>query len=405
MHGTMRFVIFALMYSCAFTLASQDHRKRANEYFEAGEQAYNTGQYEDALYKFNLCLSADAGYYEAYTSRAATKERLKDWMGAITDYSIYLEKFPNQREALFSRGLARFQAGQFETAEDDFKQFLITPSSGETQAIFYRQSAFGGGTDQIVSAQGHIHDYVLNYIGLAEYKLKRFHSAIVYYDSAIALNPREADYYVHRGLARQEQDNLDGAEEDYRKALSIDEDHAIARHNLGVLLKKKNDTSAAEEQLTEAIERNPGLSYPYIERAYYRLSNGNLNGALQDYDQAIALNENDVDSWVNRGMVKEKLNDLPGAYIDFTRAIRLNNNYEKAWFCRGNVLIKMNKLKEADEDYSVSLLYYPEYVQAYINRAIVRHRLGRLQDACKDIEKAIALGATGVDNIRKKVCP
>lgn len=400
----MRLIVLGLIYACAFDLAAQDHRKRAIEYFEAGEQAYNTGQYEDALNKFNLCLSADAGYYEAYTSRAATKERLKDWIGAITDYSIYLEKFPNQNEALFSRGLARFQAGQFEMAEEDFKQFLMTPSSGETQAIFYRQSAFGGGTDQIVSAQGQIQDYVLNYIGLAEFKLKHFHSAITYFDSAIAINPREADYYVHRGLARQEQDNLDGAEEDYRKALSINEDHAIARHNLGVLLKKKNDSSAAEEQLTEAIERNPELSYPYLERAYYRLSNGNLSGALQDYDRAIALNETDVDSWVNRGMVKEKLNDLPGAYLDFTRAIRLRNNFEKAWFCRGNVLVKMNKLKEADEDYSVSLLYYPEYLQAYINRAIVRHRLGRLQDACIDIKKATALGATSVDNIRKKVC-
>jgi tetratricopeptide (TPR) repeat protein len=385
-------------------LQAQDPKQRAAEYFEAGEQAYNTGRYEEALSQFNLCISADAGFYEAYTSRAATKERLKDWMGAITDYSIYIEKFPSPKEALFSRGLARYQAGQYERAAEDFKQFLQTPSSGETQAIFYRQSAMGGGTDQIVTAQGQINDYVLNYIGLAEFKMKHFGDAIVYFDSAIAINPREADYYVHRGLTRQEQNDLDGAEMDYRKALSINDDHAIARYNLGVLLKKKNDSSAAEEQLSEAIERNPELSYPYLERAYYRLSSGNLNGALSDYDKAILLNDKDVDSWVNRGLVKEKLDNLTGAYNDFTRAINLKNNYEKAWFCRGNVLSKINKLKEAEEDYSVAILYYPQYTQAYINRAIVRHRLGHLEEACLDIKKAVSLGASGVDNIQMKVC-
>jgi tetratricopeptide (TPR) repeat protein len=387
-----------------FCLAAQTPQKRAIEYFEAGELAYNSGRYEDALGQFNLCLSADAGFYEAYTSRAATKERLKDWAGAIIDYSVYLEKFPNQREALFSRGLARYQAGQYQGASEDFIQFLETPSSEETQAIFYRQSAFGGGTDQIVTAQGNIKDYVLNYIGLAEYKMKNFDNAIHYFDSAISINPREADYYVHRGLVLQDMGDTEGAEQNFRKALTINEDHAIAYHNLGVLLKKNNDDSGAEEQLTRAIERNPELSYPYLERAYYRLEKGNFQDALTDYNKAISLNEKDIDSWVNRGLVKEKLNDLAGAYSDFTRAINMKNNYEKAWLCRGNVLSKMDRLKEADEDYSVALLYYPDYIQAYINRSIVRQRLGRLQEACNDIENAIARGATGVEKIKAKVC-
>ncbi|HEX5171190.1 MAG TPA: tetratricopeptide repeat protein [Cyclobacteriaceae bacterium] len=385
-------------------LCAQDRKKSAVEHFDAGELAYNAGKYDEALNEFNLCLSADAGYYEAYASRAATKERLKDWPGAVTDYSIYIEKFPNQTEAVFSRGLARYQAGQYEAAADDFTEFLQMPTSGETQSIFYRQSVFGGGTDQIVSAQGQIRDYVLNYIGLAQYKIKHLEKAICYFDTAITINPNEADYYAHRGLAKQDQGDLDGAEADYRKAISINDDHVIARYNLGVLLKKKNDDGAAEEQLNEAIERNPDLSYPYLERAYYRLASGNLNGALEDYDKGISLNENDIDSWVNRGLVKEKLNNLPGAYNDFTRAIKIKNDYEKAWFCRGNVLTKMNKLKEAEEDYSIAILYYPEYAQAFTNRAIVRHRLGRLREACTDIEKARTLGATGIDNIRSKVC-
>lgn len=383
---------------------AQDFRKKATDFFEAGELAYNSGRYSEALQLFSQCLAADAGYYEAYTSRAAVKERLQDWMGAVTDYSIYLEKYPDQKETLFCRGLARYQAGQYETAAEDFKLFLRLPSSGETQSVFYRQSPFGDGTDQIITAQGAIKDYIFNYIGLSEYKLKNYDEALAYFDSAIVLNPKEADYYAHRGLVKQDQNNLDGAERDYRKALSINEDHPVANHNLSVLLNKTADVVAAERQLDEAILRNPELPYSYLERAYYRLNHGNLSGALEDYDRAIELKPDDTDSWINRGLVKEKLQDFTGAYKDFTRAIALKKDYEKAWFCRGNVLSKVNKLNEAIEDYSVAILYYPEYAQAYVNRAIIHYKLSNLKEACDDIQKAESLQATGIEKIKSTVC-
>lgn len=400
----MKLVWFLFLLLCFTYSLAQDMRKKAIALFEAGELAYNSGKYEEALIQFNNCLTVDAGYYDAYTSRAATKERLKDWSGAITDYSIYIEKFPQHTETLFSRGLARYQAGQYEMALEDFKKFEVLPSSGETQAIYYRQSVFGGGTDQIISAQGAIHDYVLNYIGLTEFQLKHYDAAIAYFDSAIQINSQEADYFVHRGLAKQELNNLDGAESDYRYALTLNEDHSIARHNLSILLNGRNDFAAAEQELNEAILRNPDLSYPYLERGYHRFKNGNLTGALQDYNKGIALNPTDADSWVNRGLVKEKMNDLSGASNDFTRAIALKENYEKAWFCRGNVLTKQNRLKEAADDYSIAILYYPEYAQAYVNRAIVRHRLGQLKEACSDIQKAASLNAQGIDKITTVVC-
>jgi tetratricopeptide (TPR) repeat protein len=289
-------------------------------------------------------------------------------------------------------------------ALEDFKNFEALPSSGETQTIYYRQSAFGGGTDQIISAQGQIHDYVLNYIGLTEFKLKHYNTAINYFDSAIQINPHEADYFVHRGLVKQELNNIDEAEADYRHALKLNEDHSIARHNLSILLNGKSDAAAAEVELNEAIIRNPDLSYPYLERAYQRQASGNFTGALLDYNKAISLNPDDVDSWVNRGLVKEKMNDFPGAVHDFTKAISVKENYEKAWFCRGNALTKQNKFKEAADDYSIAILYYPEYTQAYINRAIVRHRLGQLKEACSDIQKATSLNAKGIEKIRMVVC-
>ena len=395
-------ILFILILPLAY---GQQARQEAERYYTSGENARNTGRYEEALRNFNTCVQLDAGYYEAYTSRAAVKERLGDWPGAVTDYSIYLEKFPNHAETLFSRAIARYEAKQYRFAIDDFILFLDMPGGNETNAIYYRQSAFGGGTDGIMTAQGNIKDQVFNYLGLAEFHLEEYTQAIVYFDSAIALNPGEADYYVHRGLAKQEgTKDTHGAEADYKKALALNEDHPLALHNLGVLIREGPDPAAAEAHFSKAIERFPELPYSYLERAHFRMTTGNLRGALSDYNKALALNDSDADAWVNRGLVKDKLNDLKGAYQDFTQAIERRANYEKAWFCRGNVLSKMNRLQDALEDYSVALLYYPEYALALYNRAIVQQRMGQLVKACEDLERAEAAGMKVNEHLREKVC-
>lgn len=383
-------------------LWAQD-RKNAQTYFEAAEQAYLEGRYTEALAQYDKCLVVNAGYYDAYTSRAAVKERLGNWSGAVVDYSIYLDKYPHNKEALFSRGLASYHAGQFVSALDDLNQFLLLPSTNETKTIFYRQSPLGGGTDQIITANGAIRDYVFNYMGLAAIGMKTYELAVAHFDSAIRLNSNEPDYYVHRGLAKQNLGDSPGAEADYRRALALNPDHSIAYHNLGVLLAQRGD-DGAEAQLSQAIERNPELSYPFLERGYYRQERGNLKGALSDYTQALKLDPDNPDSWINRGLVKGKLQDLDGAFRDFTRAIELQPSLEKAWFCRGNILAKLNRLEEAIEDYSVALLYYPEYVSAYFNRAVAYHRIGRIQDACSDVQKAESLGFKGALKLKSSVC-
>ena len=391
-----------LLIFLANSLVAQD-RKNAQHCFEQAELAYLSGRYTDALDQYNRGLVIDAGYYNAYPQRAAVKERLGDWKGAVTDYSIYLDRFPENMEARFSRGLARYQGRQFSFAIDDFRQLLSAPPGGETQTIFYRQSLQGGGTDRIISAQGSIRDYIYNYIGLAAYELKHYAEAIASFDSAIRINPREPDYFVHRGLARQGSGDSDGAERDYNKALELNPDHAVAYHNLGVLRSGRGDKSAGE-LLDRAIENNPHLSYTYLERGYYRLEKGDYTGALLDYTKALEIDPDAADSWVNRGLVKEKLNDHAGAYADFTKAIAIEPRLEKAWFCRGNVLTRMNRLSEAIEDYTVAILYYPEYGMAWFNRAIVNHRLGYLKEACTDVQRAEALDVQGTDRLRKKVC-
>lgn len=398
-HPLLLFV--ALVFVTGSSLA-QD-RQIARDFFEAGELAYLGGRFAESLDHYNRGLAIDAGHYEAYPSRAAVRERLGDWNGAVTDYNIFLEVFPENREVRFGRGLARYHAGQFDFAEVDFRYLLETPSSGETHTIFYRQSPMGGGTDRIISMQGNIRDHIFNYLGLAIYEQGNLSESISNFDSAIQLNPNEPDYFVHRGLARQDNGDAEGAEADYRTALKLDPGHSIAYHNLSILLKSKGGKES-RELLDKAIENNPDLSYPYIERGYHLLEQEDYTGALRDYNKALELDPLSPENWLNRGLAKEKLGDLAGAYQDFTRAITLAPQLEKAWLSRANILTKQERFAEALEDYSVAITYYPEYGIAWLNRAIVHHRLGRKDAACADVRKAASLGVKGTERLMKAVC-
>ena len=50
---------------------------------------------------------------------------------------------------------------------------------------------------------------------------------------------------------------------------------------------------------------------------------GPVNGALQDYTEAIRLEPDNADAFLNRGIARADKGDVDGALQDYTEAIRL----------------------------------------------------------------------------------
>ena len=103
---------------------AQEKSRKAYAIYEAAEAAYNDDKYQDALTLLNECLKEYPGYYEAYSLRGSVREILKDNAGALTDYSIYLEKFPENLPVLMSRAILRYKIGVYDQAEEDFLALL-----------------------------------------------------------------------------------------------------------------------------------------------------------------------------------------------------------------------------------------------------------------------------------------
>lgn len=379
-----------LCLSVTLTTVAQDKIKQAETLLENGYKAQHEGKLADALDLFSKSLAEYPAYTEAYNARASVYERLNKPDLALRDYTISLEFRPDQYEVLLSRGALLFQLKKFVEAKVDFKKLLQLPA-GETNTIYYRQSAHSPGTDKMMTAQSAMKAQVYNYLGLIESSLRNCSYAVQYLDSAIRLSPDEADYYVNRALAKQTCNDLT-ATADFNKALTLQPNHPLAKHNLAISIAKGGNYDEAETQLTEAILADSLMLDPYLERAYYRLLKKNYRGALEDYNMAVRLNRLDPEIWLNRGVTKEKLYDITGAYRDYTEAIDLDNTYAKAWVNRGNILAAQKKYNEAIEDYSAAITYQSDYGVAYYNRAIAYYRLNKMEEACSDLRKANSMG-------------
>jgi tetratricopeptide (TPR) repeat protein len=399
------FFLFGLFVFTIVSVQGQSKNQAATLLFEQGEIFLNNGQYPEALQRFNQCLQQSPEYAEAYRNRAYIKQQLRDIEGANIDLSIYLEQKPDQPEALFSRATLRYQLGKYLQAKEDFTKLLKLPSLGETNTIYFKSAAASttGVTEVMTVQSGNMAPLIFNYLGLIDTHLKKYASAIVWMDSAIALDAIQPDYYVNRALAK-EGINDSTAMLDYKKALTINPNHSIALNNLSIAKRKQGDVTLADESLELAIESDSSMLYPYLERAYQRMEGGYYKGAEEDYTRALAVDDRDFEIWFNRGLAREKLKDWTGAYTDYTHAIELNEKLDKAWLGRGNVLTKLSKYNEAIEDFTVAILFRPDFALAFYNRAIAKEKLKQIGQACMDLNRAAELGMKVEARLKSKIC-
>ncbi len=394
-------IIGALLFSPTRSFA-QAKPGTAAQYYESGEEAYRKNNLRMALAHFNEAIRLEPFLRAAYFSRGQTRERLGDAKGAITDFNIFLESNPQHAEALFHRGTLRYENGQWAIAREDFLKLLGAPA-GATSTVYF-QTDKASRVNNIFTVQNDIRPTCLNYLGLIDIKLAKYHRAIFYFDSALALAPKFTDGLVHRGLSHLHLRDTSKALNDFKRALEIAPDHATAQHNIAVLTGFTGNLRETERLLTKAIEEKPDLPYSYTERGHVRFRQQNYRGALADFDRALTLDPHDADDWLSRGLAKQKLNDLPGAVNDFTQAIKIKSDFEKAWLCRGNLLLKMNRVNEAIEDYGLAIFHYPEYGTAYYNRALAFHKIGNLKEACRDMMEAQRLSVKIQRKVLEAVC-
>ncbi len=107
------------------------------------------------------------------------------------------------------------------------------------------------------------------------------------------------------------------------------------------------------------------LSTP--QQANQRWEEGDYEGAIEVYSQAIPLEPNDADAYNGRGFARYGLKDYQGAIEDYNEAIPLEPNDADAYNGRGFARYGLKDYQGAIEDYNEAIRLEPNFAPAYID--------------------------------------
>ncbi len=187
-----------------------------------------SGEYENAIEHFRRVTELDEKYSEAWYELAFTLENLNRLEEAALAYQKYIDLEPESYFGWYNRGIVMLQMGNFKDAIDHF-EFSTVLNKGFVSAFFNLGIAnltIGKYED---AAEAFIKAVEMNnedeaawyYLGKSYYGMKKYDKAIDAFDEALKLEGAYQEAYIDRGKAKEKSGDMQGALNDFNKALLV----------------------------------------------------------------------------------------------------------------------------------------------------------------------------------------
>lgn len=135
----------------------------------------------------------------------------------------------------------------------------------------------------------------------------------------------------------------------------------------------------------------PRTAVEYNARGLTRYNNRDYNGAIADFDKAIALEPEFWASYMVRARARDSKGDYDGAISDYSKAIDLNPTFAKLYNDRGYVHYEKDNYERAIIDYNKAIEIDAGYGVAYANRGRARLAVADYEGALSDYDQAVEL--------------
>lgn len=145
----------------------------------------------------------------------------------------------------------------------------------------------------------------------------------------------------------------------------------------------------AEEKWSELIERLPQEAALWSNRGNVRVRRNDLEGAIADYTQAIALAPNEPDPYLNRGAVREAMGEWEKAITDYNQVLQFDPDDPAAYNNRGNAEAGLGEWELAITDYQAAITLQPSFSLAYGNYALALYEVGDTRKAVQIMKSLV----------------
>jgi tetratricopeptide (TPR) repeat protein len=167
--------------------------------------------------------------------------------------------------------------------------------------------------------------------GVALYQQGNYLGAVNYFQQALAKQPGNPDCFYNLGATYHQQAKLFGrpadlqtAEQYYHLCLARKPDHEACQRALAVLLVEENRPGEAAAQLQAWSRSQPMNPAPHIELARLAQEHGDVAGAENQLNDALAVDPNNARALVALGQLREAAGDPAQAATNYARALAID---------------------------------------------------------------------------------
>jgi tetratricopeptide (TPR) repeat protein len=267
---------------------------------DQGVVEYNNKNYDKALIFFSTALQLSPTYELVFKNKAKTYSQLARYDLALADYNSYFG-YGNQVSGDYnSRGVIKFGLKDYLGAVADFtKAIEIDPNN----IHFYTNRA--DAYDQLRNWTNSISDYT----------------------RALETNPNTYDLYLKRAEVKEELKDNFGAVADYSKAITLkpaDPDAYAERGRVKILLKQYK---SASDDFSKAIQGAGNDKWPFRYRAELKLELHDYKGCIEDCNEVIKSSPEDApNAYFIRGKAYHFLGNKTKACEDWSKSGEQGNN-------------------------------------------------------------------------------
>jgi Flp pilus assembly protein TadD/GGDEF domain-containing protein len=160
------------------------------------------------------------------------------------------------------------------------------------------------------------------------------------------------------------QNNLTAALEEYKLALLLDQDNALARNSLGICYARLGQTHLACREFQRALEQEPENHLALFNFGYVSWRLGDLGTARACFQRCLELASENGFSLLRLGQIAEQQGQTEQARQMYSRAAQSNAGQKFAYRFLGRMDLQENRLEEARENLHLALNHNPEDCEA-----------------------------------------
>jgi tetratricopeptide (TPR) repeat protein len=179
------------------------------------------------------------------------------------------------------------------------------------------------------------------------------------------------------------------AESQMQQFLKENPSHSAAWHQWGQLGIRLGKPDRALEGFRKAVTLDPDQPMFRHDLASQLQAAGRLDESLPQFEAVVRLKPECGEAFNNLGIAQVRLGRREQAAASFAQAIRCKPDFPEAYNNAGNVLIEQGKLAEAVAQFDRALQFHPHYADAWHNRGVALQRLGNLEEAAVSFSKAV----------------